>query len=184
MASATWNIDTTHSSIHFSVRHMVIAKVRGSFRTYSGTVALDEQDISTSSVSVRIETASIDTGVEQRDTHLRSADFFDAEKFPSITFQSTKVEKSSGNGLRVTGNLTIRDVTREVVLEAEQLGIGKDPWGNVKAAFEAKTSIDRRDFGLQWNQALETGGVLVGEKVEISLEIQAVKAQQSAEKAA
>ncbi|WNG44150.1 YceI family protein [Archangium minus] len=184
MANAIWNIDTTHSGIHFSVRHMVIAKVRGSFRSYSGTVALDEQDITASSVSVRIETASIDTGVEQRDTHLRSADFFDVEKFPAITFQSTKVEKSSGNGLRVTGNLTIRDVTREVVLEAEQLGIGKDPWGNVKAAFEAKTSVDRRDFGLQWNQALETGGVLVGEKVEITLELQAVKAQQGAEKAA
>ncbi|QRK10377.1 YceI family protein [Archangium violaceum] len=184
MANAIWNIDTTHSGIHFSVRHMVIAKVRGSFRTYSGTVSLDEQDISASSVSVRIETASIDTGVEQRDTHLRSADFFDVEKFPTITFQSTKVEKSSGNGLRVTGNLTLRDVTREVVLEAEQLGIGKDPWGNVKAAFEAKTSVDRRDFGLKWNQALETGGVLVGEKVEITLEIQAVKAQQGAEQAA
>ncbi|WP_309891987.1 YceI family protein [Archangium sp.] len=184
MATALWNIDTTHSGIHFSVRHMVIAKVRGSFRNYSGTVSLDEQDITASSVSVRIETASIDTGVEQRDTHLRSADFFDVEKFPALTFQSTKVEKSSGNGFRVTGNLTIRDVTREVVLEAEQLGIGKDPWGNVKVAFEAKTSVDRRDFGLKWNQALETGGVLVGEKVEISLELQAVKAQQGAEKAA
>ncbi len=102
MASAIWNIDTTHSGIHFSVRHMVIAKVRGSFRKYSGTVTLDEQDLTASSVSVRIETASIDTGVEQRDTHLRSADFFDVEKFPAITFQSTKVEKSSGNGLRVT----------------------------------------------------------------------------------
>ncbi|HVG61368.1 MAG TPA: YceI family protein [Hyalangium sp.] len=184
MASATWNIDTTHSAIHFTARHMVIAKVRGSFRRYSGTVSLDEQDLTASSVSVRIDAASIDTGVEQRDNHLRSADFFDVEKFPAITFQSTKVEKSSGTGLRVTGNLTMRDVTREVVLEAEQLGIGKDPWGNVKVAFEAKTSVDRRDFGLKWNQALETGGVLVGEKVEISLEIQAVKAQQEGKKAA
>jgi len=184
MASATWNIDTAHSAIHFTVRHMVIAKVRGSFRKYSGTVSLDEQDITASSVSVHIDPASIDTGVEQRDNHLRSADFFDAEKFPTITFQSTKVERSSGDGLRVTGTLTLHGVTREVVLEAEQLGIGKDPYGNVKAAFEAKTSIDRRDFGLKWNQALETGGVLVGEKVEISLEIQAVKAQQEAKQAA
>ncbi|PTL80528.1 YceI family protein [Vitiosangium sp. GDMCC 1.1324] len=183
MASATWNIDLTHSGIHFTVRHMVISKVRGSFRRFSGTVSLDEQNPAVSSVSARIETASIDTGVEQRDGHLRSPDFFDAEKFPTISFQSTKVEKSGDNGLRVTGNLTIRDVTREVVLETEQLGIGKDPWGNTKAAFEAKTSIDRRDFGLQWNQALETGGVLVGEKIEIALEIQAVKAQTS-EKAA
>lgn len=183
MAIGTWNIDLTHSGIHFTVRHMVISKVRGSFRKFSGTVSLDEQEPTASSVSVRIETASIDTGVQQRDDHLRSPDFFDAEKFPVISFQSTKVEKSSGNGLRVTGDLTIRDVTREVVLEAEQLGIGKDPWGNIKAAFEAKTSIDRGDFGLRWNQALETGGVLVGEKIEIALEVQAVKAQE-AEKAA
>lgn len=183
MAITTWNIDPTHSGIHFTVRHMVISKVRGSFRQFSGTVSLDEQNPAASSVSARIETASIDTGVDQRDGHLRSPDFFDVEKFPAITFQSTKVEKSSGNGVRVTGKLTIRDVTREIVLEAEQLGVGKDPWGNIKAAFEAKTSIDRRDFGLQWNQALETGGVLVGEKIEIGLEIQAVKAQGS-EKAA
>ncbi|MCP3138281.1 YceI family protein [Pyxidicoccus xibeiensis] len=177
MTTTTWNIDTTHSGIHFSVRHMVIAKVRGNFQKFSGTVALDEQDVTKSSVSVSIDTASISTGVEQRDNHLRSADFFEVEKFPAITFQSTKVEKTSGNGLRVTGNLTIRDITREVVLDAEQLGVGKDPWGNVKAAFEAKTSVDRRDFGLKWNQALETGGVLVGEKIEIALEVQAVKAQ-------
>ena len=183
MANATWNIDTTHSGIHFSVRHMVISKVRGSFRKFSGSVSLDEQDPTASSVSVRIDTASIDTGVQQRDDHLRSPDFFDAEKFPAISFESTKVEKSSDSGLRVTGKLTIRDITREVVLEAEQLGVGKDPWGNIKAAFEAKTSIDRGDFGLKWNQALETGGVLVGEKIEIALEIQAVKAQ-LAEKAA
>jgi polyisoprenoid-binding protein YceI len=177
MATTTWNIDTTHSGIHFSVRHMVIAKVRGSFQKFSGTVSLNEQDITASSVSVSIDTASINTGVDQRDAHLRSADFFEVEKFPAMTFQSTKVEKTSGSGLRVTGKLTIRDITREVVLEAEQLGAGKDPWGNVKAAFEAKTSIDRRDFGLKWNQALEAGGVLVGEKVEIALEIQAVQAQ-------
>ncbi|NOK04847.1 MULTISPECIES: YceI family protein [Myxococcus] len=177
MATTTWNIDTTHSGIHFSVRHMVIAKVRGSFRKYSGAVSLDEQDVTKSSVAVTIETASIDSGVEQRDNHLRSPDFFDVEKFPSITFKSTKVEKAYGNGLKVTGNLTIRDITREVVLDAEQLGGGKDPWGNVKAAFEAKTSVDRRDFGLTWNQALETGGVLVGEKIEIAIEVQAVKAQ-------
>lgn len=177
MATTTWNLDTTHSGIHFSVRHMVIAKVRGSFRKFSGVVSLDEQDLAASSVAVTIEAASIDSGVEQRDNHLRSPDFFDVEKFPSITFKSTKVEKGSGNGLKVTGNLTIRDITREVVLDAEQLGVGKDPWGNVKAAFEAKTSVDRRDFGLTWNQALETGGVLVGEKIEIAIEVQAAKAQ-------
>ncbi|ADO75524.1 YceI family protein [Stigmatella aurantiaca] len=183
MAHSTWNIDPTHSGVHFTVRHMVISKVRGNFRKFTGTVSLDEQSLGTSSVTAVIETASIDTGVEQRDNHLRSPDFFDAAKFPTITFQSTKVEKGSGDGFRVTGKLTIRDITRDVVLEAEQLGVGKDPWGNTKAAFEAKTSIDRKDFGLTWNQALEAGGVLVGEKIEIGLEIQAVKAQ-AAEKAA
>jgi polyisoprenoid-binding protein YceI len=146
-------------------------------------VTLDEQALNASSVTATLEAASIDTGVEQRDNHLRSPDFFDAAKFPTLTFQSTKVEKGAGEGFRVTGQLTIRDITREVVLEAEQLGIGKDPWGNTKAAFEAKTSIDRKEFGLTWNQALEAGGVLVGEKIEISLEIQAVKAQ-AANKAA
>ncbi|MDC0711071.1 YceI family protein [Stigmatella sp. ncwal1] len=179
MAHSTWNIDPTHSGVHFTVRHMVISKVRGNFRKFTGTVSLDEQALDTSSVTATLETASIDTGVEQRDNHLRSPDFFDAAKFPTITFQSTKVEKGSGDGFRVTGKLTIRDITRDVVLEAEQLGIGKDPWGNTKAAFEAKTSIDRKDFGLTWNQALEAGGVLVGEKIEIGLEIQAVKAQAS-----
>jgi polyisoprenoid-binding protein YceI len=180
MATTTWNIDTTHSGIHFSIRHMVIAKVRGAFKAFSGAVRLDEQSPLASVVSVRIETASIDTGVEQRDAHLKSPDFFDAARFPTLSFDSTKVEQGSGNTLRVTGNLTIRDVTREVVLEAEQLGVSKDPWGQTRAAFEAKTSIDRRDFGLTWNQALEAGGVLVGEKVEITIELQAVKAQATA----
>ena len=179
-----YEVDVAHTRIGIRARHAMVTTVRGSFGDFAGTAHLDVADPAASSVTLRIRTASIDTGVEQRDTHLRSADFFDVERFPAITFQSTKVEKSSGNGLQVTGNLTIRDVTREVVLEAEQLGIGKDPWGNVKVAFEAKTSVDRRDFGLKWNQALETGGVLVGEKVEISLELQAVKAQQGAEKAA
>jgi polyisoprenoid-binding protein YceI len=177
MAIAPWNIDTTHSGIHFSVRHMVVAKVRGAFKAFSGTVQLDEQSPAASSVSVRIDAASIDTGVGQRDAHLKSPDFFDVARFPTLSFESTRVEKASGNTLKVTGHLTIRDITREVVLEVEQLGVGKDPWGQTRAAFEAKTSVDRRDFGLTWNQALEAGGVLVGEKVEITLEIQAVRAQ-------
>ncbi len=176
MATSTWNIDTTHSGIHFSVRHMVIAKVRGSFKQYSGTVTLDEQAPEHSAFSASIEAASIDTGVAQRDEHLRSADFFDAAQYPAITFQSTKVERAGKGQLKVTGNLTIRDITREVVLDVEELGAGKDPWGNARVAYEAKTSVDRRDFGLTWNQALEAGGVLVGEKVEISVEVQAVKA--------
>jgi polyisoprenoid-binding protein YceI len=177
MTTTTLNIDTTHSGIHFSIRHMVVAKVRGAFKAFSGTVQYDAENPANSSVSVSIDAASIDTGVGQRDAHLKSPDFFDVEKFPALTFQSTRVEKAGGNGLRLTGNLTIRDVTREVVLDTELLGTGKDPWGNTRVAFEAKTSIDRRDFGLKWNQALEAGGVLVGEKVEIALEIQAVQAQ-------
>lgn len=166
MEKTSWNIDPTHSSINFSVRHMVFAKVRGRFGKFSGKIELG----ATPSAEATIETASIDTGVADRDGHLRAADFFDVEKFPAITFKSKKVEKN-----RVTGDLTIRDVTREVVLETEDGGQAKDPWGNARVAFSAKTSIDRRDFGLKWNQALETGGVLVGEKIEIELEIQAVK---------
>jgi polyisoprenoid-binding protein YceI len=177
MTPTTLNIDTTHSGIHFSIRHMVVAKVRGAFKGFSGTVQYDAENPASSSVSVSIDAASIDTGVGQRDAHLKSPDFFDVEKFPALTFQSTRVEKAGGNSLRVTGNLTIRDVTREVMLDTELLGTGKDPWGNTRVAFEAKTSIDRRDFGLKWNQALEAGGVLVGEKVEIALEIQTVQAQ-------
>ncbi len=175
--TTTLNIDTAHSGIHFSIRHMVIAKVRGAFKAFSGTVQYDEQNPASSSVSVSIEAASIDTGVGQRDAHLKSPDFFDVAKFPTLSFQSTRVEQAGRGHLRVTGNLTIRDLTREVVLDVEQLGTGKDPWGQTRVAFEAKTSLDRRDFGLTWNQALEAGGVLVGEKVEIALEVQAVQAQ-------
>lgn len=175
--TTTLNIDTTHSGIHFSIRHMVIAKVRGAFKAFSGAVQYDEQNPANSSVSVSIEAASIDTGVGQRDAHLKSPDFFDVAKFPTLTFQSTRVEGAGRGHLKVTGNLTIRDITREVVLDVERLGTGKDPWGQTRVAFEAKTSLDRRDFGLTWNQALEAGGVLVGEKVEIALEVQAVQAQ-------
>lgn len=176
MATTTWNIDPTHSGIHFSVRHMVIAKVRGAFKDFTGTLTQQGDDPTTGTVQASIKTASIDTGTEGRDTHLRSADFFDAEKFPTIDFKSTKIEKKGGE-LRVTGNLTIRDVTREVVLDVEPLGGGKDPWGHQRIAFAGRTSINRTDFGLNWNQALEAGGVLVGEKIEIELEVQAVQAQ-------
>lgn len=176
MATSTWIIDSTHSGIHFSVRHLVVAKVRGHFRAFSGSITLDEQDITQSAVSANIEAASIDTGVEARDNHLRSPDFFDAAHFPTITFRGTRVEQGADQALRVHGSLSLHGITREVILETEQLGIGKDPWGNTKVVFEARTSIDRRDFGLTWNQSLETGGVLVGEKIEISLEIQAAKA--------
>jgi polyisoprenoid-binding protein YceI len=171
----TWNIDTSHSGVHFSVRHMVIAKVRGTFDRWQGTFQFDEQNLAASKVSVRIEAASLNTREEKRDGHLRSPDFFDVEQYPELTFESTKVEKASDVRYRVTGNLTLHGVTKEVVLDAESLGSGKDPWGNERAAFEAKTTINRKDYGLNWNQALEAGGVLVGENVDISLDVQAVK---------
>jgi polyisoprenoid-binding protein YceI len=171
----TWNIDTSHSGVHFTVRHMVIAKVRGAFDRWQGTFQFDEANPAASKVSVRIEAASVNTREEKRDAHLRSADFFDVENHPALTFESTKVEKA-GDGYRVSGNLTIRGVTKEVVLEVESLGKGKDPWGNERIAFQAQTSVNRKDFGLNWNQALEAGGVLVGEKVEIALDVQALPA--------
>lgn len=174
MGTNLWDIDVSHSAIHFWVRHMVISKVHGRFAKWAGTVQLDEADLARSSVDVRIDAASIDTQVADRDTHLKSADFLDAAKFPEITYRSRKIEKAAG-GYRVTGDLTLHGVTREVVLEAEYAGTGKDPWGNQRAGFSAKAALDRREFGLVWNAALETGGVLVGEKVEITIELEAVK---------
>lgn len=168
-----YQIDTTHSSIDFSIRHLVIAKVRGRFAKFSGTIELDS-DLSKSSVSVEIDAASISTSEDKRDAHLRSADFFDVEKYPLLTFTSKQVEVD-GADVRVTGALTIHGVTRDVVLVAESLGATKDPWGNERVAFAAKTSINRKDFGLHWNQVLEAGGFMVGDKVEIGLDVQAVK---------
>jgi len=181
MATQTWNIDVGHSGIHFTVRHMMFAKVRGTFTQWEGSFTLDDADPSKSSVSVTIDAASIDTSEPKRDEHLRSPDFFDVAKYPKITFVSRKVERD-GDRLKITGDLTVHGVTREVVLDAEQTGSGKDPWGNQRVGFSARTSVLRSDFGLTWNQALETGGVLVGDKIEIEVEVSAVlaKAQQVA----
>ena len=183
MATQRWNIDTSHSGVHFTVRHMVISKVRGAFGRWQGVVDFDEQDPSQSRVSVRIDAASIDTREPKRDAHLKSADFFDVEAHPALTFESTKVEKRDGDRYLVTGDLTIRGVTRQVELETEYLGTGKDPWGNARLGFAARTSINRKEFGLNWNQVLEAGGVLVGEKIEIALDVEAVR-EQAAEQAA
>ncbi|BDG03006.1 YceI family protein [Anaeromyxobacter oryzae] len=174
MASTTWDIDVGHSAIHFWVRHMVISKVHGRFARWSGAIQLDEADLTRSTVDVKIDAASIDTQVADRDAHLKSPDFLDVAKHPEIAFRSRKLEKA-GAGYRVTGDLSLHGVTREVVLEAEFAGSAKDPWGNQRAGFSAKAAIDRREFGLVWNAALETGGVLVGEKVEITIELEAVK---------
>jgi len=176
MALQKWNIDVSHSGVHFTARHMMFAKVHGRFTRWSGTLEVDEQNPAASHVSAEIEAASIDTSEEKRDGHLRSADFFDAEKHPKITFKSTKVEAKGANASRVTGDLTIRGVTKPVTLAVELLGKGKDPWGNERIVFSGSTSVDRKDFGLMWNQVLEAGGVLVGDKIDINLEIEAVKA--------
>ena len=171
-----WKIDTTHSAITFSVRHMVVAKVRGRFGNWTSELQLNPSDLAQSRVSVEIDAKSIDTGVADRDNHLRSADFFDVEAFPTLRFTSTKVEKAGDDRYRVHGDITIRDVTKAIVLDAEYGGQGKDPWGNQRAAFSASTSLSRGEFGLKWNQALEAGGVLVGDKIEIEVEVQAVSA--------
>jgi polyisoprenoid-binding protein YceI len=176
MTTNNWNIDTVHSGINFSVRHMVVSKVRGRFGKFSGELAIDDGDLTRSSVNVAIDAASIDTGNAQRDTHLRSADFFDVEAFPELRFRSTRIEQRGDARYAVVGQLTIRDVTREVALDVEFGGRARDPWGNERLGFVATASVDRKEFGLQWNQALETGGVLVGDRIDIELELQGVRA--------
>jgi polyisoprenoid-binding protein YceI len=169
-----WNIDNTHSSIGFTVRHMVFAKVHGRFDKWTAKLELDDANINAGKVTVEIDAASINTNEEKRDGHLKSADFLDVAKNPTIKFVSKRVE-TKGDHLHLIGDLTINGTTKEVSLETEKSGSGKDPWGNARIAFSAKTSINRKDFGLSWNQALEAGGVLVGEKVDIEIDIQAVK---------
>jgi polyisoprenoid-binding protein YceI len=172
----TWTIDPAHSEVGFSVKHLMIATVRGRFAEVRGTIQLDGDDLTRASVEAEIATASIDTRQEQRDAHLRSADFFEVETYPTISFRSTSVERITTDRYRITGALTIRDVTREVVLEGSDEGRGRDPWGGDRWGFSATTTIDRRDFGLTWNQALETGGVLVANEIKISIDLEAVKA--------
>ena len=171
----SWQIDTAHSQIQFTVRHLMISKVRGSFEKFSGTVALDESAPANTTVDVQIETGSVYTREPQRDGHLRSPDFFNSEAFPLMTFKSKRVDVVDGHHAKLIGDLTIRDVTREVTLDAEYLGQAKSPWGTTSAGFTATTKINRKDWNLTWNQALETGGVLVGEEVEISIELELVK---------
>jgi polyisoprenoid-binding protein YceI len=176
MSNMNWNIDAAHTGIHFSVRHMVVSKVRGHFAKYTGVLQLDEGDLTRSTVQVTIDAASIETGVADRDKHLRSADFFDVANFPYLRFRSKAIVKIDDVRYHVVGDLTIRDVTRELRLEAEYGGRAKDPWGNERVGFAAKASLDRKDFGLKWNQVLEAGGVLVGDKIDIEIELEAVRA--------
>ena len=172
---STYRIDPSHSSAGFSVKHMMIAKVHGGFEKMSGTLVYDPANLVKSSVEVSIDAASVNTRETQRDTHLRSADFFDVEKYPTISFKSTRFEESPG-GMRIVGDLTIHGVTKTVTLESERPSEEmKDPWGNVKIGASATAKIKRKDFGLTWNAALETGGLLVGDDVNITLDVQFVK---------
>jgi polyisoprenoid-binding protein YceI len=176
MTTNLWTIDVAYSGTNFWIRYMMISKVGGRSTKFAGTLHLDDGDLTRWVVEASIDTSSIDTGTPQRDAHLRSADFFDVEKFPQLWFRSQRIEERVGTRYRVTGELTIRDVTREVSLDVELDGRARDALGNERIAFVANASIDRKDFGLKRNQMLEAGGVLVGGRVDIELEVQAVKA--------
>ena len=183
MSVTTWSIDPVHSQVEFAVKHMMFTTVRGRFADVEGTIQLDTERPERSSVDVRIAAASIDTRAEDRDAHLRSADFLDADSHPELTFRSTRVSgdvSTPGEDFQITGDLTIRGTTREVTLEGRVEGTGTDPWGATRLGASAHTKIDRRDFGLEWNQALESGGVLVGHDVTIELQVQAVQQQEAA----
>ncbi len=178
MATTTWKIDPAHTTVEFAVKHMMFTTVRGRFKSLSGAIEVDEQNPKNSRVDVEFDASSIDTGVADRDGHLRSADFLNTEKFPTMTFRTTSVEGAyarEGDRFKVNGELTIRGTTVPVTLDATFEGIGKDPWGNQRAGFAARAEIDRRDWNLKWNQALETGGVLVGNSVKIEIEAQAIR---------
>ena len=177
-ATSTWELDPTHSSVEFSVKHMMMTTVKGRFSKIRGTITADEEHPEGCCVEVEIDAASLDTGVADRDGHLRSADFFDVDRYPKITFHSSRAEgdfEKEGDRFRVPGRLTIRDTTMEVVLDCVYEGRGKDPWGKERAGFSCTGEIDRREWGLKWNQAIETGGVLVANKVRISAEVQFVR---------
>ena len=178
-STTTWNIEANHTHVEFSAKHMMITTVKGRFREVTGTINIDEKNPDRSTVEASMAAASIDTGVAQRDQHLVSADFLDATTHNAVTFKSTKVSGAraeSGDEFTIVGDLTIRGTTREVTLKATYEGQGKDPWGGQRISFTAKGKIDRREFGLTWNQALETGGILVSNEIKISVEVQAVRA--------
>ena len=175
--ATTWNIDPVHSAAEFKVKHMMISNVKGHFPKVSGKLTLDESDLTKSKIEAEIETASIETRDAQRDGHLKSPDFFHVEKFPTMSFKSTGIKVVRSGELSVEGDLTIRDTTRKVLFTVEgPTAATKDPWGNTRVAVSATTKINRTDFGLTWNAALETGGILVGDEVTITLDVQFVKA--------
>lgn len=171
----TWQIDASHSAAEFAVKHLMIATVKGHFGDVKGTVTVDDADPKAARVDVAISVASIDTREEKRDAHLKSADFFDVERFPAITFKGKRLDGVLDGEFKLVGDLTIRDVTREVTLSVESAGRAKDPWGGERAGYAATTKINRKDFGLGWNVALETGGVLVGDEIKISIDVELLK---------
>ncbi len=174
----TWNIDKSHSQINFTARHMMISKVRGRFEEWTGTVNFDETTPINTTVEIEIAAASLNTREEQRDRHLHSSDFLDVENYPVLTFKSKRVEEDDANSGRLIGDLTIRSVTKEVTLDVEYNGIGTSPWGTTVAGFSATTTINRKDWGLNWNVALEAGGFLVSDKIVIDIELELVKQAQ------
>ncbi len=180
----SWKIDPAHSEITFSVRHLMVSNVRGRFERFSGEVHFDEENPQNSSVEVQIEAASINTREPQRDAHLRSPDFLNADQFPYLTFKSKRIEVLDDSHGRIIGDLTIRDVTREVVLDVVFNGKVKSPFGFTTAGFSASTKINRKDWGLVWNVALETGGVLVGDEVNIQIELELIKEKETEQAAA
>ncbi|KAB2924690.1 MAG: YceI family protein [Bacteroidetes bacterium] len=175
MAQTKWGLDRSHSYVNFSVSHMVISDVTGTFKDFETAVEAGKEDFSDAKINVAIKAKSIDTGNEGRDRHLRSADFFNADKDSIVTFKSTRIEKTAEGKYAITGDLTMRGVTRQVVLDAQYKGKAKNPWGKTIAAFKATGSVNRKEFGLNWNKALETGGVLVGENVDITIAVQLVQ---------
>jgi polyisoprenoid-binding protein YceI len=175
MALENWKIDVVHSTVGFTVRHLMVSKVHGYFTKWNGTLAFDEQNPSASHAEATIEVASVDTREPQRDGHLRTGDFFEAEKFPHMTFKSTKVDRGDGGHFKVTGDLTLRGVTKPVVLDVEYGGRSKHPQMGERVGFSANTTINRKDFGVSYNQVLEAGGIAISEKVDIHLEIEATK---------
>ena len=180
----TWQVDNAHTHISFVARHMMITKVRGEFAKYDIVVNYDEEQPARSTVEATIYTDSINTRDERRDGHLRSPDFLDAANYPAMTFKSTRVEQLANGHGRLIGDLTIRDVTREVALDVEFYGLAKSPWGTTSAGFCGLTKIDRKDWGLTWNQALETGGWLVGDQINIEIEVELVKVPDAVAEAA
>jgi polyisoprenoid-binding protein YceI len=175
MAKSTWSIDPTHSEIGFKVKHMMFTNVSGKFNAFVATIENEDDNFETSKISFTAETASVDTNNTDRDGHLRSAEFFEADVYPKLSFVSTSIQKKSGNDYEIHGDLTIKDVTKNIVLETEYSGLMTDPWGNIKAGLSIIGKINRKDFGLTWNAALETGGVLVGEEIKLASEIQFIK---------